>query len=225
MAKNDLVYKLGLALVPPVYQLTTALLFKTCRLEETGTEFLDRCEKKGPYIAVFWHYGIYYTIHSSKGRSWAAMVSASKDGEYVARLLERMGYETVRGSRGKDKEGVKALREMTASLQKGRRAAIVADGSQGPPRVLQPGALILASRTGVPILPLAWAADRYYTFRSWDRSIVPLPFATIRMCYGEPLTVPQRLRGEEFEAQRLGLENQLNDLYEKAWARFGRREH
>jgi hypothetical protein len=223
--KNTFSHRLALTLAPPLYQLLTSLLFRSCRLEEAGVEHLDRCEKGGAYIAAFWHYGIYYIIYRSQGRPWAAMVSASRDGEYIARLLERMGYETVRGSRGRDKEGVKALREMTAWLKKGGRAAIVADGSQGPAQVVQAGAIILASRTGVPVLPVVWSADRYCTFKSWDRSIVPKPFSRIYMCYGEPLIVSPRARGEEFEERRLELEKRLNGLYKKSWARFGREKH
>jgi hypothetical protein len=153
------------------------------------------------------------------------MVSASSDGEYVARLLTRLGHATVRGSKGKGKQGYKALLEMAQWMDKGRMAVIVADGSQGPSRLAQPGAIILASRTGAPILPTAWAADRYYAFNSWDRSILPKPFARIYLSHAEPLWVAPKIRGQELEDKRLELEGSLNDLYAKVWGRFGRKEH
>jgi lysophospholipid acyltransferase (LPLAT)-like uncharacterized protein len=222
---NTILHKLSLAVVPQFYRAFTGLLFSTCHLQEEGIAYLKECEAAGPYIAAFWHYGIYYIIYQSRKKPWVAMVSASKDGEYVARLLNSMGHVTVRGSKGKEKDGVKALRRMTEWVKKGRMAAIVADGSQGPAHRVQAGAIILASRTGVPILPVAWSADRYYTFKSWDRSIIPKPFSHIYMCYGEPMTVSSRIRGEEFEEKRLELEKRLNGQYKKAWARFGRQNH
>ncbi len=223
--KDTLLAKMSLALVPPFYQVVTGLLFKSCRLEEDGLGYRAQCHAAGPFIAAFWHYSIYYIIQRSIDRPWVAMVSNSSDGEYVARLLNRLGHATVRGSKGKGKQGFKALLEMAQWMTKGRSAAIVADGSQGPARVAQPGAIILASRTGAPILPTAWAADRYYAFNSWDRSILPKPFARIYLCHAEPLWVVPKIRGQELEDKRLELENRLNGLYEKVWSRFGRKEH
>jgi len=223
--KNTLLTKLSLILMPPLYQAVTGVLFKSCRLEEDGLEYRAQCYAAGPFIAAFWHYSIYYIIRCSVDRPVVAMVSASGDGEYVARLLRRLGHTAVRGSKGKGKQGFKALMEMARWMTKGRMAAIVADGSQGPARVAQPGAIILASRTGAPILPTAWAADRYFSFNSWDRSILPKPFARIYLCHTEPLWVPSRIKGQELEDMRLELEKRLNDLYVKAWGRFGRKEH
>ena len=223
--KDNLLTKLSLAVVPPFYQVVTGLLFKSCRLQEDGLEYRVQCHVAGPFIAAFWHYSIYYIIQCSVDRPWVAMVSGSSDGEYVARLLNRLGHATVRGSKGKGKQGFKALMEMAQWMTKGRMAAIVADGSQGPARVAQPGAIILASRTGAPILPTAWSADRYYAFNSWDRSILPKPFARIYLCHAEPLWVAPKIQGQELEDKRLELENRLNGLYEKAWSRFDRKEH
>lgn len=223
---KDLLYKVSLALVPPLYVWLTRLLFATCRFEVFGQDAWQAQLAQGPAIGAFWHYGIYYNMQVGSRYSMVAMVSASQDGEYVARTLNRMGVATVRGSKGKGKGGFEALLEMKKIMTEGNRsAAIVADGSQGPARVVQPGAVILASRTGAPIFPVAWAADRYHAFGSWDRSILPLPFARIAFYYGEPLAVPPEIRGGEMERYRLALEERLNALYEQAWARFGRKEH
>ena len=223
--KNTLLTKLTLALVPPLYQAVTGVLFKSCRLEEDGLEYRAQCYAGGPFIAAFWHYSIYYIISHSVDRPLVAMVSASADGEYVSRVLQRLGHTAVRGSKGRGKQGFKALMEMAQWMTRGRMAAMVADGSQGPARVAQPGAIILASRTGAPILPTAWAADRYHAFGSWDRSVLPKPFARIYMCHAEPIWVPPRIQGQELEEKRLELEKGLNDLYAKVWRRFGREEH
>jgi lysophospholipid acyltransferase (LPLAT)-like uncharacterized protein len=155
--------------------------------------------------------------------SATAMVSASRDGEYIARLAERFGFETVRGSR--NKKGVEGLKAMLRAVRKGSSAAIVADGSQGPPRIVQPGAILLASRTGAPIIPMIWAASSYFSINSWDRTIVPKPFSRIDFYYGEPLLVPEKLKPEELEKYRLHLEEILNGLYDKAWGRYKKVVH
>ncbi len=129
------------------------------------------------------------------------MVSASRDGEYLARLAEQFGFETVRGSR--NKKGVQGLKAMLRAVQNGNSAAIVADGSQGPPKIVQAGAILLAARTGAPIIPMIFAASRYFTINSWDRTIIPKPFSRIDFYYGEPLFVtgkPAAGRSRELSA-------------------------
>lgn len=223
-------YKLALAVAPPLYMGLTGLLFATCRIREHGARYFEQClNASHPYIGVGWHYGIFYTIHHiyntrrKLGHPWVMMLSGSKDAEYVAGVLRKMGLESVRGSKGKG--GLTALKNMVTMIKEGWNAGIVADGSQGPPRKVQGGVILLAGKTGVPILPVAWGADRYIAFNSWDRTVLPKPFARIGIWYGEPLTVPAKLRSADLEKYRLELENRLNSLYDQAWAEFGRKEH
>ncbi|MBU0728420.1 MAG: lysophospholipid acyltransferase family protein [Proteobacteria bacterium] len=202
----------------------TRILFATCRVDYKGFNNLEECEKGSrPFIAVFWHYSVFFVMHFCRGRSWVAMVSASKDGEYVSHLLNKLGNETVRGSRGKG--GLKALREMAAHMQEGKNAAIVADGSKGPALVVQAGMILLASRTGAPILPFICAVDRYWAFTSWDRTILPKPFANIIFTCGEAMQVPPDIRSKDIEVYRLELETRLNALYLEAWSEFGKEHH
>ncbi|HID03684.1 MAG TPA: hypothetical protein EYP18_10825, partial [Desulfobacterales bacterium] len=111
------------------------------------------------------------------------------------------------------------------NMRDGRNAGIVADGSQGPARVVQAGSIVLSSRAGVPILPMVWSCNRYKRFGSWDGTALPLPFSKIDFFYGEPLIVPPKIKSEEMEKQRLILENRLNNLYAKAWALQDKTEH
>jgi hypothetical protein len=101
----------------------------------------------------------------------------------------------------------------------------VADGSQGPPKIVQAGSILLAARTGAPIIPMVFAASRYYTINSWDRTIIPKPFSRIDFYYGKPLFVTANLRPEDLESYRLQLEERLNELYKKAWTRYGKIVH
>ncbi len=151
------------------------------------------------------------------------MVSASRDGEYIARLAGHFGFKTVRGS--SNKKGVGALKGMLRSARRGENCAIVADGSQGPARVAQSGAILVASRAGVPVVPITWSASRYIKFSSWDGMAVPVPFSRIDIYIGEPLTVAKKLLPEETGQYRLQLERSLNSQYEMAWERYNKSEH
>ena len=218
-------YRLTLALAPLIYKIVSRILFATCRAKFSISQGLVALEKSGtPWIAAFWHYSIFYVVHRSRGNRWVAMVSGSSDGEYISRILQGMGYETVRGSKGKG--GLGALRGMVSAIRKRKlNGAIVADGSQGPARKVQAGVILLASKTGAPIVPMTWAADRYFVFKSWDRTVLPKPFARIKMYYDEPFLVPEKLSSDELEEYRLILEQQLNDLYQKVWQEFGLLAH
>ena len=225
--KNGLVYRLLLAGVPWLYAGLSRLLFATCRVRVHGRENLEQCEGQGkPFVAVFWHYSVFTAvelIRSRGGRGWTAMVSDSEDGEFVARILARQGVVAVRGSRNRG--GLPALKGLIGLLHQGYNAAIVGDGSQGPPRAMQAGAILLAGKSGAPILPLAVAADRYWAFRSWDRTLLPKPFARLALWYGEPLSVPEKPGTEEIERYRREAERRLNDLYIQAWGGFGKKGH
>lgn len=213
-----------LRVVPPITAWLMRIWFSTCTVTEHGREHVFRADDKEPLvIASLWHYALVFVFYYFRRFRITAMVSASRDGDYIARLANQFGFETSRGSR--NQQGVAALKAMLRAVKNGRNGAIVADGSQGPPRVAQPGALLVAARTGVPIIPLVWSASRYFTIRSWDRTAVPKPFARIDLFYGEPLFIPPRPSDADIERYRQELEQRLNALYKKAWALYGRNEH
>ncbi len=104
-------------------------------------------------------------------------------------------------------------------------AAIVADGSQGPALKAQPGAVLAASVTQTPILPFIWSADRYWCFKSWDKTVIPKPFARVKVFYGEPITIPPKIKADEIDRCTNDLEKRLRNLYKKAWGEFGLEKH
>ncbi len=222
--KEGLVYRFSLWVVPLFFRLLSFVLFSTCRVQRRGQEHLTRLAGAGsPFIVSFWHYGVIYIVYQAVKIPLVAMVSASRDGEYISRILQSKGFATVRGSRNRGAVG--ALKGLMKEMAKGKSAVLVADGSQGPARKAQAGTILLASRTGAPILPVGWAADRCKSFRSWDRTAIPLPFSKVVLWHGEPITVPRELQSAELEEYRLRLEQALNDLYEKSWGEFGRKQH
>lgn len=220
---SGVVYKTSLAIIPRLYLWLSRILFCSCRLQVGGKEHLDAVVGQGGGIAAFWHYSILYMFYHLRSFPAAVMVSASRDGEYIARLARLLGHTPVRGS--SNQRGVAGLKHLLREVRAGKNAGIVVDGSQGPPRKAQAGSILLASMSGRPILPMAWAASRYKAFGSWDLTVVPLPFCTIHFQYGEPLSVPKGIRGEKVEKYRLELEHRLNLVYETAWDRVGQKPH
>ncbi|OKY75949.1 MAG: hypothetical protein BM485_06340 [Desulfobulbaceae bacterium DB1] len=209
---------------PLLFRIVSFALFATCRVTRHGHEhFRHLIAGNKPFIVSFWHYGVIYIVHHARHVPFVAMVSASKDGEYIARILEGKGFSTVRGSRNKGAIG--AMKGLMREMRNGKTVVLVADGSQGPARKAQAGTILLASRTGAPILPVGWAASRYKSFRSWDRTAIPLPFSRVALCYGRPFFVPLELDNAGLEEYRLKLERALDDIYEKSWEEFGRKEH
>lgn len=224
--KSGFLHNVLLVVAPWLYAGLSRLLFATCRVRVHGGENLAQCEAQAkPFVGVFWHYSVFTAVEliRGRGRGWGAMVSASEDGEFVARILARQGVVAVRGSR--NRRGLSALKGLIALLRQGYNAAIVGDGSQGPARVMQAGAILLAGKSGAPVLPMAVAADRYWAFRSWDRTLLPKPFARLDFWYGEPLMVPEKSGAEEIEQGRLEMEQRLNGLYAQAWGKFGKNSH
>ena len=216
--------RLVMALLPTVFKVLMGSILLTCRRRRQGHEHWQAMARdKKQFITSFWHYCVLYIVQASKGFPFVAMVSASSDGAYVAQVLEAKGFNTVRGSR--NQKGLAALKGLLRAIKKGQCPVLVADGSQGPIFVAQPGAVMLASRTGIPILPVNVACSRYVAFGSWDRTIFPLPFCRIVECYGEPLYVPGDLDSDGIETYCLLLEERLNDLYQRAWQEVGRQGH
>ncbi len=219
----DFWYKVSVQLVPRLYVVLSRLWFATCRVRLEGREHLETALSQGTIIAAFWHYSMLYIFYNLRHLSAAIMVSASKDGEYIARVARLLGHVPVRGS--SNQKGVSGLKMMLREVRSGNNAGIVVDGSQGPARKAQAGAILVASRTGSAIVPMAWAADKYIAFHSWDRTLVPLPFCRMHFQYGEPLYVPKGIKADEIETYRLDLEKRLNECYTRAWQQVGRKPH
>ncbi len=226
MAKSQkkLKQKMLVFLVPLIFKILILPLFWTLKKKRLGEEYHDRLLASGkPFIITFWHYGVVCAAVASGQAPQIAMASASRDGDYIAAILEAMGVETVRGSRNVG--GVGALKGLLKGVKRGLHPVLVADGSQGPARIAQAGGVLLASRTGIPILPMGWSFERYKVFRSWDRTMIPLPFSRMIKIVGEPLHVPPKLDADGLERYRKLLEDRLNGLYNEAWAVFGIEDH
>lgn len=222
--KTGLLHEILVRVIPFLISWLLRLWFATCRVTVHGAMNREAVEgKKKAVIAIFWHYSLIYVFHHLRRDSAAVVVSASEDGDYIARLAQHLNFKTIRGSRNRG--GMRALKEMLQYLRGGENLGVVADGSQGPPLEVQSGSILVASKTGSPILPMAWSASHCFTFKSWDRTAIPKPFSRIDYYYGKPLEVPSNLDNDSLESYRLELENRLNDLYRTAWSRYNRDGH
>jgi lysophospholipid acyltransferase (LPLAT)-like uncharacterized protein len=217
-------YKLSLIIVPRVFVWLTRIWFATCRIEVRGKDNLDAAVATGQGIACFYHYSILLIFYQLRHFRAATMVSASKDGEYIARVCELMGHVPVRGSRNRG--GMRALKDMLALMAEGHHAGIVADGSQGPVFKVQDGVLMMAAKSGAPILPMAWSASRYTTFGSWDRTALPMPFSKIVIQYGRLYRVNEKkLTTDLLARHRAALQQEMDRTYHTAWDAFRLRFH
>jgi len=146
------------------------------------------------------------------------MISASRDGELIARITQHLGYTPVRGSTSKGALG--ATRKLVASLREGKRTAITPDGPRGPRRRAQPGMIGVARLTGRPIVALGIAVDRAWRLGSWDRFVIPKPFARVCYAYGEPICVPREGGSDAEHLARIqGEMERVTALAESAVAR------
>lgn len=184
--------------VPLVSALAT-----TWRVRVVGGEHEEAARKSGQgFLYVIWHETLLpLTWHHRLRRDITMLVSGTIDGDYLMAFGAAVGYRAVRGATGQD--GVQALREVTGILRAGHPVAIAPDGPLGPRRVLKPGALVAAQRAGALVLPLHATADRSWRFDSWDRFLVPRPFAAVTVRYAPPFTVGEGQKGLEVGMDQL----------------------
>lgn len=204
---------LATALVP----LLLRLLVWTWSVRLLNRKVFDSLIRPGrPVVAATWHQMILPGVAFFRDRQAVIMVSRSRDGELIARVNLRMGFRNVRGSSSRG--GREALQELVDLVKAGGQAAIMVDGPRGPAHEPKAGGVIAASRTGAPLVPIGCSASPAIRARSWDRTLIPLPFARVVVSLGEPMEIPAGLSTEEVEAWRLKLRDGLRAAEARAEA-------
>jgi lysophospholipid acyltransferase (LPLAT)-like uncharacterized protein len=203
-------------LVPKIFFWVSHLLFRTCRLRFIGKEHEDVFLRDGrPICFAGLHQGMLYLPMHFRDRDGVVMVSASRDGDLIAHTMARFGLRSARGS--SKHGGAGALRAMIDEVNaSGCSAGMIVDGPQGPAGVAKPGALKLARATGLPIVPGNWWATPHVAFGSWDRTIVPLPFARMAFAFEPAIVVPPDASDDELERLRVELTERLGRALEAA---------
>jgi lysophospholipid acyltransferase (LPLAT)-like uncharacterized protein len=200
----------GLKILPFFGYLLTRLIYFTNRKRFIG---LDTIDPDKPVIVAFWHEHILMAPFHWKRLRRAkpnprvfAMVSAHRDGEYIARIVDFLGIGTVRGSSGKG--GAKALIAALKELKNGNDIAFTPDGPQGPRHSVADGIILAAQRSGADILPMRYEPSRCWRLTSWDRFVIPKPFGTIAFIARKTISV----KGEPVDVARERIKAALEPL-------------
>lgn len=219
--RRDSVGKLALlTLAPRLISALLQLLRWTVRVEFVGAEELFRRWRDGEQTVVaFWHNRLVMMPLAYGGRSMCILLSQSRDGEIAGRAVERWGIRTVRGSASRG--GAKGFLALVRAFRGGADLALVPDGPRGPRGVAKAGVVHLGRAVGAPIFPVSYAASRFRQLRSWDRLIVPLPFARVCFVVGAPVPVARDADEAALEAARVALEERLDAVTAAAEERVG----
>jgi len=164
-------------------------------------------------IYASWHQRFFPGItFFAKRKPIAIMISQSRDGEFISRIVDILGWYPVRGSSSRG--GSKALDKLKKLAFCGYKIGHIVDGPQGPFGVVKPGLLRIAQVAGKPIVPTITSAQKKWVFNSWDRFMVPKPFSRVIIRFGEAIYVPPDLNEAGFEEKRLLAEQRLKELYD-----------
>ena len=198
------------------------LVFRVLKFQELFTRIIEvNNYDKMPCIYAMWH-AHQFCIHGIRHRSKLhVLVSRSRDGEIIADVVERWGFKTVRGSKGK-KGAVEATMQMISILKNGENCAMMVDGPKGPARVVKDGVIKIAKMAGVPIVPVYWYSKNptFAKFPSWDEMRCPIFSTNLINLYGEPIYVPQDGDEQAEENARIQLQNSLENLEKEASKAF-----
>ena len=197
-------------------------LGRTWRIRRLGIEERARALERGERcIFALWHARMLPLVYAHRGQGVAVLISQHRDGELIARVVERLGFATARGS--STRGGEEGVREMIRWAEQGRRLAVTPDGPRGPAEEVKPGLVYLASRIGWAVIPVASSARRTWVLRSWDRFRIPWPFARVVVAYGDPIHVPPDLSERDALYARGKIEDALRGLTDEVAVEAGER--
>lgn len=187
------------------------LIGSTVRFEVEGWKNLEEVMKDGKVpIYSFWHNQMLIGTYFFRNRRIIVMTSKSFDAAISTRLIQRFGYGAARGS--STRGGSRAIIEMIKLMQAGCPAGLTIDGPRGPKFVAKSGAVLLAKKSGNPLMPLAITTLRFWEARSWDKLQLPKPFTRARVVIAPPIWVPHDADDYLIDAKREELQAALDDL-------------
>ncbi|HJQ32134.1 MAG TPA: lysophospholipid acyltransferase family protein [Pyrinomonadaceae bacterium] len=192
--------RLAIRAADVAFYLAILAVGRTLRFQVEGQEHWDEAARGGLPIYTFWHDRIFPGTYFFRRRRIVIMTSQSFDGEYIARFIQRLGYGAVRGS--STRGGVGALVELTRLVRAGCPAGFSIDGPRGPRHSAKMGAVLLAKKTGQPVLPFGVNAERFWRLPSWDGMQIPKPFSRVQVRFAPPIHVPADADEETLNAKR-----------------------
>ncbi len=210
---NVLKRLLNLQIIPYIGILIVKIISATYRIRIINSDIERNILKRG-HIPIYasWHQRFFpgITFFASR-KPISIMISQSKDGELISKIVNILGWYPVRGSSSRG--GRQALREIKKLVQKGYRVGHIVDGPTGPLGVVKPGLLIIAQASGMPIVPVITSAEKKWVFNSWDRFMVPKPFSRVIIRFSDEIRIPRKIERSDFEEKRSSIENTLKKLY------------
>ena len=209
-----LYYFLGM----PLLRFVFFLVHSTYRVEKViGNEVAEKilADKGQVYAPCYWHQ--HHVLCSCLMRRWIRrgfracfLISSSVDGEVPDRIARSWGAEVIRGS--SNQAGALVLRDMQQIMKRGVSVVTTADGPNGPKYEFKLGAILMARIAGVPIVPIACAADRAWYLKRWDNFMIPKPFARVAVAIGAPYAVPSDVALDAIEPHRLNVQQAVMSL-------------
>ena len=192
-----------------------SLWSRTVRIQFVNKAVPDRLASEGKnVIYAFWHGRQFLLFHSHRNTGIVIPASESRDGEIQARILKYFGFEVVRGS--SKRKGDRALLGLVDALRKGKSLALAVDGPRGPIYEAKQGVTYMAGKLNKPIVPVMTGAKRFWLLEKiWDKYLLPKPFTTGVIMYGEAIVV-NGISEQELEMKRKELEAALNRLMAQA---------
>ena len=216
LADYPLKQRLAIRLAAYAFYILIKLIGYTLRYEVDGEDPRPRIREAGktPIFAI-WHNRIFASIYFMRGDGIVVLTSKSFDGEYIARFLTKFGFGSVRGSSSRG--GVRGMVEMIRLIRAGLPMAFTVDGPRGPRYEAKSGPVVLAKKTGNPILSFVVECERFWQVKSWDQLQIPKPFSRARVFYAEPVSVPEDANDDLIEEKRSELQAKLNEAVERGW--------
>jgi hypothetical protein len=190
------------------------IIGSTLRFETSGWNHFDTIEGEGKLpIYSFWHDRMIAGTYYFRDRGIIVLSSSSFDSEYTARCIQRFGFGIIKGS--STRGGTRAMVAMIRMMNNGYPMAFTLDGPKGPRYKVKLGPMLLAKKTGNPLMPFVIECKKYWTINSWDRLQIPKPFSRANVIVGNPVYVPPEADDDMLEAKRLELQESLNELVKR----------
>jgi lysophospholipid acyltransferase (LPLAT)-like uncharacterized protein len=191
------------------------LVGRTLRYRIEGFENYEAATSEGGgAVLVTWHGRTFVPANYFAHRGWWAIISLSRDGDIQNQIFRRFGFHTVRGSTGRG--GIRAALEAARRVREGGTLTLTPDGPRGPMHAFGEGSLVIAQRSGRPVIPVGISAAPSRFLPTWDRYLIPLPFARAALVFGKAVIVPEELGEEEGRAMALGLGEEISRLEDRA---------
>ena len=212
--------RIVLSLIVAMGSTLIRLIGSTLRVAVSFEEGAQETLEQRPLIASFWHSCIIPATYICRGLGVRVMSSYSYDGEYMGRIIKKLGYVPVKGSSSRNP--VRALLGLRRALEDGWTVAFTLDGPRGPRHKVKPGPAALGRSTGLPLTAFHAGVEKAWVLNSWDRMMIPKPFSRVLLRFGKLIYVPPNASDEDLARCNDELQGTLDRVCEFADANAGK---